>query len=113
MTDTTRAERAATSRQAYELGSQRLTDRDLAFNGLLDQHTAADPRHAPTAEEFEATQEKTSALLGQASGREFTDAEQLEWSTAMHATASHYAAEVEAAWAERDAQLSGQDGWAR
>jgi hypothetical protein len=80
----------------YELGVQRNTQLDLAVNGLVDQRTFADPRRAPTAEQFQATQDRISVLLEQASGREFTDSEQLEWSTAMHTTAAHYAADEQA-----------------
>lgn len=77
----------------YSLASERHNALDLAFNGLLDKHTAADPRHAPTPEQFRSAQQKTSVLLDQAKGRQFTDSEAVEWGAALHTQASHYAAE--------------------
>ena len=77
----------------YDVGVQRYGELDLAFNGLLDQRTAADPRHAPTEDGFRSARDRISVLLGQADGRAFTDAEQVEWQSALGSAASYYAAE--------------------
>jgi hypothetical protein len=79
--------------QAYQRDSQRLTERDLAFNGLVDKQTFADPHHAPTAEGLRSTQDTVSRLLDQARGRNFTAREASEWQAALGDQASYYAAE--------------------
>lgn len=95
MTDMSRAEQAAAGRQAYELGTQRLTERDLAYNGLLDKHTSANPAHAPTVGELAKAHDTVVALAAQAAGRPFTDTEQAEWTSALGSQAAYYAAEEE------------------
>jgi hypothetical protein len=80
------------AQRRYELGAQRLTDRDLAFNGLLDKRTFAAPHHATDAQ-LQASHQQVSALVEQAAGRAFTPAEELQWQSALSTQASHYAAE--------------------
>jgi hypothetical protein len=80
------------SYQAYQQNSQRLTERDLAFNGLLNKHTFADPRLS-TPDQIGAAHERAAQLAAQANGRPFTPTEQAEWTTALGTQASHYAAE--------------------
>lgn len=90
-----RAAKAANSpsHQAYQRDSQRLTELDLAFNGLLDKQTFADPRHEVTAEGLRSTQDTVSMLLDQARGRDFTAREASEWQAALSDQASYYATE--------------------
>ena len=95
MTDATRAERAAASRVAYDIGSQRTTELDLAFNGLVDQRTFADPRHAGSAEDLTRANLAVNSLLGRVRGRQFTDSEQAQWASALGEQAAYYAAEEE------------------
>ena len=82
---------ASASHQAYQQSSQRLTERDLAFNGLSDKHTFADPQVA-TPEQLGAAYDRVADLAAQASGRPFTPAEEVQWQAALNTQASHYAA---------------------
>jgi len=83
---------ASPSHQAYQQNSQRLTERDLAFNGLLDKHPAAAPSLASPAD-LAAAHDTTSRLAREAPGRPFTEAAQDQWMAALDTQASHYAAE--------------------
>lgn len=71
---------------------QRTSERDLAFNGLLDQRTAAAPRTA-TPEALAGSFDTVSRLSHSAANRPFTQAEQAEWTSALGTQAGHYAAE--------------------
>jgi hypothetical protein len=83
---------ASPTHQAYQQNSQRLTERDLAFNGLVGKHTFADPRVA-TPEQLGVAHALVGELAAQASGRPFTPAEEVQWQAALNTQASHYAAE--------------------
>ena len=80
------------SANTYSMDSQRLTQRDLAFNGLADKHSFAAPSLAAPSD-LAAAHDTVARLAGEASGREFTTSEQQEWQTALGTQASHYAAE--------------------
>jgi hypothetical protein len=80
------------SHQTYQRDSQRLTQRDLAFNGLVDKHTFAAPRSA-TPDQLGAAHNRVAELAAQASGRSFTPAEEVQWQAALGTQAGHYAAE--------------------
>lgn len=80
------------SRQQHDLGVQRTNERDLAFNGLRDQRTFADPRQA-SPEALAGSFDTVARLSHTAPDRAFTDVEQAEWTSALGTQASHYAAE--------------------
>lgn len=82
----------AAARQRYDLGVQRTNERDLAFNGLLDQRTFAPPRQA-SPEALAGSFDTVARLPHTAPDRAFTDIEQAEWTSALGTQASHYAAE--------------------